>query len=289
LIRNYKFYRKKYICEAELIGYGGIKIRVLLAGGILNISPLFITSPFCWEMKGFEFHNTAKTFLDCLTKDTEIEITHMSTWDVYKGFPRTIEELSKFDVIIIADAEAQTFYLYPEFFKAATWAKEGSLTFPNRPELIRQYVENGGGLLMAGGWLSFQGRFGWGQWHDTPVEEALPVNCLPHDDLMETPEGGKIEVVDPDHPLMKGIPWETCPPLLGFNKTELKPDAKLLATISGANKKKYPLIAVRDYGKGRSMIFASSILPHWGANFLKWKYYGELWIRSVKWLAKKLI
>ncbi len=39
-------------------------------------------------------------------------------------------------------------------------------------ELLRSYVENGGGLLMTGG----PDSFGFGGWYRTPVEEVLPVN-----------------------------------------------------------------------------------------------------------------
>lgn len=42
---------------------------------------------------------------------------------------------------------------------------------PGQLELLRSYVENGGGLMMTGGPESF----GLGAWYRTPVEEALPV------------------------------------------------------------------------------------------------------------------
>ncbi len=47
---------------------------------------------------------------------------------------------------------------------------------------------------MIGGWSSFSGRYGTAAYYDTPVEEALPVNCLKGaDDRVETPEGVKVK------------------------------------------------------------------------------------------------
>ncbi|MBA7676042.1 hypothetical protein ES703_84282 [subsurface metagenome] len=49
-----------------------------------------------------------------------------------------------------------------------------------------------------------------------------------------------------------------------------------------------PLIAVREYGKGRSMAIMTAVHPHWGANFMKWEYYKQFWWQIIKWLAQKL-
>jgi Ca-activated chloride channel family protein len=43
---------------------------------------------------------------------------------------------------------------------------------PGQLNLLRSYVENGGGLMMTGGPFSF----GFGSWYRTPVEEVLPVS-----------------------------------------------------------------------------------------------------------------
>ena len=40
----------------------------------------------------------------------------------------------------------------------------------------------------------------------TPVEEVLPVTCLPIDDRLEIPEGFRAELVEPDHPILAGLP-----------------------------------------------------------------------------------
>ena len=43
--------------------------------------------------------------------------------------------------------------------------------------------------MMIGGYYSFQGINGGARYHRTPVEEVLPVECLPYDDRVEVPEG----------------------------------------------------------------------------------------------------
>ena len=265
-------------------------IKVLYAGGAgVTIGPLFIITPFALEVKGFDYHNWAQEFIKGLEKDPEVKVHQMPSWVVYRDFPRTLKELSGYNVVMIEEVEADVFYFYPEFYKAEAWTAKETITLPNRLEVIRQFVQNGGGLLMVGGWLSFQGRFGHGMWHESPVEEALPVEFSSGDDRIETPEGAIVKIVNPDHALMKDIPWQTFPPLLGYNRAKLSPDSTLLATISRARGKgEDPLIAVREYGKGRTMVFASDTTPHWGMNFMKWAHYQTFWLRAIKWLAKKL-
>ena len=48
-----------------------------------------------------------------------------------------------------------------------------------------------------------------------------------------------------------------------------------------------PFVVVGDYGKGKSMAFASDIAPHWGAGFMKWQGYDQFWIQAIRWLAAK--
>jgi len=217
--------------------------------------------------------------LDALSADPEIEVTHMPSWIAHREFPSSLEELQKFNVVVFSDVEKDVILLYHDWTKAPMG--------PNRLKLVKEFVEQGGGFIMIGGWSSFTGRFGMGGYHDTPVEEILPVECLPiGDDREEKPEGVWIEVADSNHPLMKDIPWDTCPCFLGYNKLKAKNGAQILAYTK--DEKRDPFIVIWDYGKGRSMAFASDISPHWAIAFMKWEYYPQYWRRVVKWLAKAL-
>ena len=55
--------------------------------------------------------------------------------------------------------------------------------------MIEQYVKDGGGFFVWGGYLSFTGLSGKGFYKNTPIENLLPVNLMETDDRVEVPEG----------------------------------------------------------------------------------------------------
>ena len=69
---------------------------------------------------------------------------------------------------------------------------------------------------------------------------------LPHDDRAERPEGVVGKVVQAAHPVMQGVPEESWPALLGFNRVTLAEGAELLATVE-----EFPLVAT-DFGRARA-------------------------------------
>src|SRR3990172_2113501 len=99
-----------------------------------------------------------------------------------RDFPATAEALSQYACVILSDIGANTLLLHPDTFVR-------SKALPNRLEAIGDYVRRGGGLVMVGGYLTFQGIEGKARYHGTPVEEALPVEIDAHDDRMEVPQG----------------------------------------------------------------------------------------------------
>lgn len=253
-------------------------MKVLYAGDACSkIGPIFMASPFNMEVKGFSHHIWGQPLIDAL-KSNGIEVTHMTNDQAISEFPRTVEDLSNYDVVIISDCECEVLSLYP------FWIPGTPLPRTNRLRAIRDFTYQGGGLLMIGGWTSFSGRFGHGGYYDTPVEEALPINCLKGlDDRVETPEGVHVNIKNPDHEIVKGIPWESSPVFEGFNKIIPKEGADVIATI-GDNELEYPLIVTWEYGKGRAMAFASDCSPHWAQYFQPWEYYGRFWCQAIKWL-----
>jgi uncharacterized membrane protein len=145
-------------------------------------------------------------------------------------------------------------------------------------------VEGGGGLMMIGGYYSFQGINGGARYRGTPVEEALPVEILPYDDRVEVPEGFTPVVAQKDHPVVAGIPgvW---PHLLGFNEVKPKAGAAVLATVS-EEYGEMPLLVAGAFGKGRTLAWTSDIGPHWlPPEFAAWEGYARLWRQALAWLA----
>ncbi len=234
--------------------------------------------------KGFDqfgsvtFHLGAEPLVKAL-ENTEFELTYMPAHEVVEKLPFDLEGLKKYDAIILSDIGANSLLLPP-----AVWMH--SKPMPNRLKLLRQWTAEGGGLMMIGGYFSFQGIDGKARWRNTPVEEVLPVTCLPYDDRLEIPEGFSAKIIAAkDHPILQGIGGEW-PLLLGANEVLLKNGAELLATLPD-NEGGHPLLVSGTYGAGRSLVWTSDIGPHWVPNeFIQWPGYDQLWKNCLNWLTR---
>ena len=84
-------------------------------------------------------------------------------------FPSRWRGSAAYDAILLSDIGANSLLLHPD-----VWLH--GKTVPNRLKLIRDWTDQGGGLMMIGGYFSFQGIDGRARWRRTPVEDALPVD-----------------------------------------------------------------------------------------------------------------
>tara|TARA_R110002073_G_scaffold275645_2_gene439419 strand:- start:477 stop:1244 length:768 start_codon:yes stop_codon:yes gene_type:complete len=230
------------------------------------------------HLKGFDqFHTTeyeegAGVFLAAL-EGAGYDITYIRAHEVSQRFPTTRAELDRFDVVILSDIGSNSFLLCDETFLR-------SERTVNRLALLAEYVENGGGLLMVGGYMSFAGIDGRARYQATPLAAVLPVTMLDHDDRVEAPEGLEATFPVPDHPALGGTPPQW-PILLGYNKLRAKADATVIAAHDDD-----ALLAVSEIGKGRSVAFASDVAPHWAPpEFMSWPHYAKLWASIVSWAA----
>ena len=230
------------------------------------------------HLKGFDqFHTTeyeegAGVFLAAL-EGAGCDITYIRAHEVSQRFPTTRAELDRFDVVILSDIGSNSFLLCDETFLR-------SERTVNRLALLAEYVENGGGLLMVGGYMSFAGIDGRARYQATPLAAVLPVTMLDHDDRVEAPEGLVATFPVPDHPALGGTPPQW-PILLGYNKLRAKADATVIAAHGDD-----ALLAVGEIGKGRSVAFASDVAPHWAPpEFMSWPHYAKLWASIVSWAA----
>ena len=193
-----------------------------------------------------------------------------------REFPATAKALSAYGCVILSDIGANTLLLHPDTFVR-------SKPLPNRLRAVRDYVRRGGGLVMVGGYLTFQGIEGKARYHGTPVEEALPVRIEAKDDRVEAPQGVRPRILVADHPILArtGGNW---PALLGYNRLTPKPEATVLA-VAGSD----PLLVAGTFGNGRSVAFASDCGPHWAPpSFVEWPGYSALWRGIVGWAAGQL-
>jgi uncharacterized membrane protein len=234
--------------------------------------------------KGFDqfgsvtFHTGADDFVAAL-KGSPFEVSWLLAHQAVTELPFTAEALDVYDAIILSDIGANSLLLHPD-----VWLH--GKTVPNRLKLIREWTRRGGGLVMMGGYLTFQGIDGRGRWARTPVEEALPVTLLPYDDRLEVPEGFRAEVVGPaDHPILSGLGAEW-PLLLGANEVQPRPGSQVLARLP-AEEGGHPLLVVGAFGEGRSVAWTSDVGPHWlPSSFVNWPGYKQLWINLLSWATK---
>jgi uncharacterized membrane protein len=230
------------------------------------------------HVKGFDFFSSTyyATGSDCLIEALArqgVHVTHLPSHEAATKFPFELGELQRFGAVILSDIGANTLLLPPQTFL------EGK-RMPNRLNLIKDYVLQGGGLVMAGGYLSFQGIYGAARYRRTPVEESLPVSIQPFDDRVERPEGVVPTVTSQDHFITRGL-GESWPFLLGFNEVTPKPEGEVLANVD-----EHPLLVVGRHGQGRAVAWTSDIGPHWcPKEFVEWPGYEELWTRLVRWVT----
>lgn len=247
----------------------------------IHIGQTYVESPFEAPSKDVEVLNYAKPLINALRKIPDSEVISQPSWEMYRMSPTEFEEkLEWADIIIFADVETKCLMLHPDFFNRAKWSEE-YITFPDRFDLLKNWVEEGGHFHMNGGWLSFSGELGKGGWGRSRFKNVLPVDCLEHDDLIESTSSYKVRCNDPAHKSMKGIDWESVPPILGFNETSIKESAKAIVEIEHMGRW-YPLLAEHKFGNGRVTCWMTGASPHWGINFMKWDLYQQFWRQLFK-------
>lgn len=253
-----------------------------LGDWVFSVGPLFIETPFGTETKDADLHFYGKRLVKAI--DPVVDVTSMANWELYRMQPGRLEEILDTSTgLIISDVEAKCFHLFPSFFDRAQ-RKDTVVTFPDRLTTIKSWIADGGGLLMLGGWLSFSGAFGKGGWGRSSFSNALPVQCLATEDLVESSAGFTAELLVPDHPAVKGLNWDTFPPIFGYNEVTAKPEGEVLVRVKETG---HPLVVAGEYGKGRILTYMSDPAPHWGLNFELWDSYDAFWQQSLNWVKKQ--
>ena len=204
-----------------------------------------------------------------------------------RGFPRTLERLLDYDVVIHSDIRISSFSA-------------------DQLSAIAQLVErHGGGFVMIGG----NSAFGKGGYHRTVLDRIIPVAMESGEDSEARPIQLKVAPGSWGHPLIsfsddradtQRIWTEKFPTLYGMNRVErAKPGAVVLAKADDGN----VLLAVQEIGRGRTMAFTSDTTRSWGRDFeTSWgepssqgrgstgegsdsRYYRRFWVNAVRWLA----
>lgn len=234
------------------------------------------------HMKGFDIFDVCRHEEHCgdmlanVLRKEGIDVDFMPSHEAQVGFPDTIDKLNAYDAVILSDIGSNTLLLAPDTFYRGVRS-------PNKLKALVDYAEQGGGVAMIGGYLSFAGIDNKARYAMTPLAKALPVEILSYDDRVECPEGIVPQVKDASHSIFDGV-GKDWPFFLGYNKIKAKKEAKELATINEDT-----FIAVMEFGKGRTLAFASDCAPHWGPKeFVDWQSYQPLFGNMVRWLCGKM-
>ena len=163
--------------------------------------------------------------------------------------------------------------------------------------MIRNYVENGGGFLMFGGWETCQGHDEQtcGLYKGTPIEQIVPVEFSSEWDTYETEgfrvdkeriiEPFKLKCVNENHPITQGIDWESVPPINGYNKcTSVKEKGEILVVNEKTN---HPILVIGEFGNGKAAIFLTCYSRGWADNLKEWSSFNRLWNNLIQWLARE--
>ena len=230
---------------------------------------------------------------------TGFDEAEKSVLDFSRTMPGDRDGWWRYDVVIISDIDQEIFLPHME--------------------TVRQLVsERGGGFLMNGGNLSFD----MGNYDQTTWEKLFPVDCLQfgyghrwRKTLAHFSASAR------RHPILQFTEsralndriLDVHPPLGGYHDIRrVKPGAVTLATVESSGA---PLIAVQDYGRGRTMAFLSDPAGGWGndyegvwgpallaeqpadtevpgeralvedASLAVNEFYNRFWVNTIRWLA----
>jgi uncharacterized membrane protein len=196
------------------------------------------------------------------------------------GYPATREALFAYDVIVLANVDAD------------------DLT-ASALDLTRAFVgERGGGLLVLGArGFERQGLRG------TPLEDVLPLDLSDRANgvvpAANVPAMNRVSLTraGEDHPMMQlaATPdenarrWAGVPPLAAVSPLgAARPGASVLAVTAGPGGVPRALVAVQRYGEGRSMVFTGEASWRWRMMLpVSDQSYDRFWRQAVRWLGQR--
>ncbi|WP_092048040.1 glutamine amidotransferase [Planctomicrobium piriforme] len=190
------------------------------------------------------------------------------------GFPKAKKDLYQYDAVIIDDTEA------------------GFFTRDQLSLLDKFVSERGGGLLMLGGRDSFR----HGKWDHTPVADALPIYLNKASEQL----GGELHWSLTREGWLE--PWtrsrdtetaekqrlEQAPPLtVASPSSDLKPGARVLASVQDESGRSGPGLVVQPYGQGRTGALLIGDMWRWGLQEpnVEADDAGKFWRQLARWLS----
>jgi len=260
-----------------------------------RLTVLYVEGVPRWEYRKFKNFlvrgQDAFTAYSLLLGSTAIqEATALPGVVPLEDFPRTEEELRRFDVIIFGDVDpdAQD--------RLGTDPAERRKVFEN----VRRFTENGGGFMMLAG-ESFSPR----AWKDTPIEDLLPVVVDPSEDAVGTRDllsawKPRLTALGRIHPVMQldgdgdanRKLWEEGDTLKGFywwsRVKKAKPGAQVLSehpTERTSEGRPFPLVVSGTFGEGPTLFVGYDETWRW-FHLHGPKYAHQWWGNLIRYLGR---
>lgn len=211
----------------------------------------------------------------------------------YKAkFPEDYNALSKYDLVILSDINKTL------------------LTIKQLNAIIKLVMKAGGGFIMIGGNTAFD----TGGWDKTVLEKIIPIDMRRYGDgILEAPIVPVFTKKAISHPILRFTSnkkvnqeiLDSHPDYRGFHRIKkAKSGAVVLQRVRQTG---MPIIAVQEYGRGRTMAFLSDVAGMWGDYYQEWgtmstkiplptgwkkissnnEFYARFWGNAVKWLCEK--
>ena len=146
--------------------------------------------------------------------------------------------------------------------------------------ILRQVRDQAAGLLMIGGWESFRGH--GGNWDNTPIGAALPVEIAPADDRVNCDQPALLIEAE-RHEITADLPWAARPPTIGgFNRVVSKPGSATILlvqrfqTVFDAGRFQFtpqgqdPVLVLGAHGFGLTAALMTDLAPHWVGGLVDW-------------------
>ena len=159
---------------------------------------------------------------------------------------------------------------------------------PKLHERLRQFVSEGGALLMIGGFESF----GAGKYAGTRLAGPLPVRVSSTDGHREGAVAARLTAEGAKHPITRlaetpaenARVWASLPLMQGLNRVG---DAKPLAKVLLESAEGDPILVVQDYGRGRCAALTVDTTWRWAfSRTAALDEHRRFWRQLVLWLAR---
>jgi len=178
----------------------------------------------------------------------------------------------------------RTYNVYAERFGITVLADADPWSLPlGWDRYVRRALsEAGRSVLMTGGHRGLGGTGAARQhWDQTDVHEVLPVTIIPEEIIGQIGLGAalKIAIALPDDPLVRSLPWKTCPPLTEVNLVQPREGATTPLVLDRTERE--PVVSYWSFEKGRSLVFTGDWHGYATRAMQYWQFFDDAVLNMI--------